>query len=106
MTSKIEQQVMASVGVIYTARQFVSAAAVKLYAFVVAGVAIWQLTWVHAVVANFYEAAVHGGAVQFVLSALTHTHVATLAALLVLIFAGVSLARELMRPVHTTRLAL
>ncbi len=101
----IEQRVMASVGVIYTARQFVSAAALKLYACAVAALALWQLTWVHYVFANFYESAGHGGAAQFVLSAFTHTHAATLAALLVLIFAGVSLTRDLLKPTQTLRLA-
>ena len=101
----IEQRVMASVGVIYTARQFVGASALKLYAVAVSALALWQLVWVHSVFANLYEAAAGGGVAQFVYSALLNTHLPVQLAMLAFIFAGVSLTRDLLKPVQTYRLA-
>lgn len=105
MTSKIEQQVMASVGVIYTARQFASASALKLYAVAGAAVALWQLTWVHMVFANLYESAAAGKATEFITSALLGADLWVQLALLVVIFAGVSLTRDLLKPAQAYRLA-
>ena len=97
---------MASVGVIYTARQFVSASALKLYAVAVSALALWQLIWVHSVFANLYEAAAGGGVAQFVYSALLNTHLPVQLALLAFIFAGVSLTRDLLRPARHLTLSL
>ncbi|MES2203205.1 MAG: hypothetical protein V4474_02730 [Patescibacteria group bacterium] len=105
MTSKIEQQVMASVGVVYTARRLVSASAFKLYATVASAVALWQLVWVHRVFENWSQVGVQGTA-QFVWTAVAHAHLPVQLALLVAIFAGVSLARDLMRPAQLPRFAL
>ena len=105
MISKIEQQVMASVGVVYTARRLVSASAFKLYATVASALALWQLVWVHRVFENWSQVGVQGSA-QFVWSAILHAHLPVQLALLVAIFAGVSLVRDLMRPSYTPRLAL
>ncbi len=100
--SKIEQQVMASVGVIYTVRQFVSASAIKLYALVVAAIALVQLTWVHMVFANWSQVG-FAGTFNFLTYAILHTHPAVQLTVIVLVVAGVSLARDLMRPVRIAR---
>ena len=103
MQSKIEQQVMASVGVLYTARLFVSRIAVELYALAAAGIALWQFTWVHRVFANW----AHVGAshtLQYLSYAFVHTHVATQFALVVAAIAAtafiVDSVRALSRPVY------
>ena len=52
MTSKIEQQVMAGVGVVYAARQLTSATALKLYVCAASLYGLVQLVWVHRVFEN------------------------------------------------------
>ncbi len=51
--SRIEQQVMASVGVVYATRQLVSATALKLYVCALSLVGLAKLVWVHRVFENF-----------------------------------------------------
>ena len=96
MKSVIEQQVMASVGTIYAARQLVSATALKLYVCAASLLALWQLTWVHRVWENLVEVG-WGNAAQFMLSAVLTTELWVQLALLALIFAGVSLVRDISR---------
>ncbi|MBX4192318.1 hypothetical protein KW798_02410, partial [Candidatus Parcubacteria bacterium] len=58
MTSKIEQQVMASVAAIYTVRQLFSRTALKLY---VCAASLWglgQLVWVSKVFENLSHAGI------------------------------------------------
>lgn len=105
MASKIEQQVMANVGVIYTARQFVSMSAIKLYVLVAGVVALVELTWVHKVFEN-WSAVGLSGTFHFLTYALLHTHPAVQLTAIVLVVASVSLVRDLLKPARTLRLAL
>ena len=90
MTSKIEQQVMAGVGVIYAVRQLISATALKLYICAASLYGLVQLVWVHRVFENWASVGLSGTA-QFVASAVLNTHLPVQLTLLVLMFAGVSL---------------
>jgi hypothetical protein len=106
MQSRIEQQVMASVGVVYTARKLTSRIALEFYALAAAGVALWQVTWVHKVIANFanVERGGLGSMEQYISYAFLHTHLVTQAALVVAAVAAVLLIadalRALSRPAH------
>lgn len=97
MKSKIEQQVMASVGVIHTARRMVSATALKVYALVASVYALGILVWVSEIQSNFLHA-LNGGVLalgHYVLVALTHTELAVQAVLLVASLAFISLIVDL-----------
>lgn len=96
MTSKIEQQVMAGVGVIYAVRQLLSATALKLYVCAASLYGLVQLVWVHRVFENWTNVGLPGTA-QFIASAVLNTHLPVQLALAVLMFAGVSLLRDLAR---------
>ncbi len=96
MQSKIEQQVMASVAVIHTARMFISATALKVYAFGAAAYALVQLTWVHKVFANWAHVGLAGTG-QFVTYAVLHTHLAVQVTLIALAVIGISLLRDAVR---------
>lgn len=98
MTSKIEQQVMAGVGVIYAVRQLVSMTALKLYICAASLYGLVQLVWVHRVFENWANVGLPGTA-QFMASAVLNTHAAVQLTLLVLVFAGVSLFLDLARGV-------
>src|SRR3989338_5596464 len=102
MTSKIEQQVMAGVGVIYTARQLVSATALKLYVCVLSLYGIGRLVWVSHVFENWANVGLQGS-LQFAASAVLNTHLPVQIALLVLVFAGVSLLLDFTRSVVSPR---
>lgn len=105
MQSKIEQQVMASVGVIHTARRAVSMTALKVYALVASVYALGILVWVSQVQANFLSA-MNGGVLavgNFVLTAVMHTTFVVQAVLLVAIVALVSLAIDLARTLSSQR---
>ncbi len=99
MASKIEQQVMASVGVIYGVKQLVSATAIKLY---VLGMSVWALgalVWVARVEQNFMTA-LRGGLPKvsvYLEVALMHTSVYVQLALLVAALAGISLLVDIIR---------
>lgn len=105
MKATIEQQVMANVGVIYTARQFVSARALKLYVLLAGLVALVEFTWAHKVLANWAAVGLPG-TFNFLTYAVTHTSFAVQLTLIVLVVASVSLVRDLLKPVRTLRLAL
>lgn len=96
MQSKIEQQVMASVGTIYLGRKLISATALKLYTLVVAAYALVQFTWVHKVFSNWAHVGL-AGSWQFVTYAVLHTHLPVQIALVVLAVAGISLVRDMAR---------
>ena len=102
MTSKIEQQVMAGVGVIYAARQLVSATALKLYICVLSLYGIGRLVWVSHVFENWAQVGLSGTA-QFVTAAVLNTHPAVQMTLAVLLFAGVSLLLDFARNVSADR---
>lgn len=96
MKSTIEQQVMASVGVIYAGRQLLGMTALKLYALVVAVYALVQFTWVHKVLANWAGVGL-AGTWQFVTYAVMHTHLPVQITLVVLAVVGLSLLRDAVR---------
>jgi hypothetical protein len=96
MQSKIEQQVMAGVGVVYAARQLVSTTALKLYVCVLSLYGIGRLVWVSHVFDNWSRVGLDG-TFQFVTSAVLHTHLPVQIALLVLAIAAAGLIRDLAR---------
>lgn len=101
--SRIERQVMASVGVIHTARRAVSLTALKIYALVGSVYALGILVWVARVQENLLQV-LDGGVLavgNFVLAALAHTNIAVQAVFLVAIVALVSLALDLVRTLAT-----
>ena len=102
MQSKIEQQVMAGVGVIYAARQLLSATALKLYICVLSLYGIGRLVWVSNVFENWAHVGLSGTA-QFMTSAVLNTHLPVQMTLLVLMFAGVSLLLDLARSISAQR---
>src|SRR3989338_7098201 len=98
MTIKIEKQVMAGVGVIYAARQLVSATALKLYICAISLYGIGRLVWVSHVFENWANVGLQGS-LQFAASAVLNTHLAVQMTLVVLMFAGVSLFLDFTRRV-------
>ncbi|HEY6019087.1 MAG TPA: hypothetical protein VIY48_04080 [Candidatus Paceibacterota bacterium] len=104
MKSSIEQRVMANVGTIYTARQFVSASALKLYVLLAGLYTLVQLTWVHKVFAN-WSAVGFGRTFQFFSYAIIHTHPLVQVTLALTTVAGILLVRDLVRPSHTHSLS-
>lgn len=106
MKSTIETQVMASVATIYTVRTLISGTALKLYASLAALYGLGQLVWVSRVFENLGRVGIeHTG--TFALSALVNTDFYVQATLLVLVVAGLSLVRDMIRlPSSSARLAL
>ncbi|OGC87671.1 hypothetical protein A3D70_01175 [Candidatus Adlerbacteria bacterium RIFCSPHIGHO2_02_FULL_54_18] len=102
MQSKIEQQVMAGVGVIYATRQLVSATALKLYVCALSLYGLAQLVWVARVWENFSQVGLQHS-LQFVLSAVLNTHLPVQIALSVLIFVGFSLLLDFVRSTFSPR---
>ncbi len=105
MQSKIESQVMASVGVIHTARRMVSLTALKVYTLVASIYTLGVLVWVSEIQANLLNV-MNGGVLavgNFVLTAVTHTSVVVQAVLLVATAALISLALDLVRTLTTQR---
>ena len=94
--SSIETQVMASVGVIYTARRLVSATALKLYVCVVSVIGLGALVWVQRVFENLSRVGVSGAA-HFMVAAVLNTNFLVQLTLLVFTVAAVSLARDMVR---------
>ena len=87
---------MASVGVVYAARQLVNATALKLYACAFSLYGLVQLVWVHRVFENWAQVGLQGSA-QFVTSAVLNTHLSVQVVLMVFAVAGVSLLLDLVR---------
>lgn len=99
MASKIEQQVMASVGVIYGVKQLVSATAIKLYVLAASVWALGTLVWVARVEQNF-ATALQGGlpkTLTYLEVALTHTSLYVQLALIIAAIAGISFVIDLIR---------
>ncbi|MSR70548.1 hypothetical protein EXS62_00705 [Candidatus Kaiserbacteria bacterium] len=96
MQSKIEQQVMASVATVYTARQLVSSTALKLYVCALSLYGLVQLVWVHRVFDNMARVGLDGLG-TFALSAVTHTSTLVQLTLAVFVVAGVSLFLDFVR---------
>ncbi len=103
--TKIEQQVMASVAVIYTARQLVSFQAVVFYALLLSVFGISLLVSVPHVLENFSSVA-RGGVpsiIVFLESAFTGTTVVVQLGLLVAIFALGTLCAEFIKSFSSSR---
>ncbi len=96
MASKLETQVMASVGTIYAARLLFGTTALKLYTCAAALTVLWKLVWITRVYENLLEVGV-GGAFNFILAAVLNTDLLVQLMLLVLFVAGVSFVRDLVR---------
>ena len=101
MQSKIEQRFRAGEGVIYAARQLVSATALKLYVCALSLYGIGRLVWVSHVFENWANVGLQGS-MQFVASAVLNTHLAVQMTLVVLMFAGVSLFLDFTRGVSAS----
>lgn len=95
--SKISQQVMASVAVIYTARALTSATAFKCYALLISLWGIGRLVWVSKVFENILVAGKSGAAAlsHYLFVALEHAHVSVQFTLAVAIVAGAWLLLDL-----------
>ncbi len=102
MTSKIEQQVMASVGVIYSARQLASVTALKLYICVLSLIGLAKLVWVARVWENFSSAG-WGNAFNFTSYAVLHTHLPVQIALAAFVVAGVWFAADILKSLTAPR---
>jgi len=96
---------MASVGAVYAARQLISATALKAYLAVGSLLALWQLTWIHKVFANWANVGLEGTA-KFVTYAFVHTQLPTQLALIVFGVAALLLVRDAVRSFSTPRFAL
>ena len=97
MQSNIERQVMASVGVIHTARRMFSRTALKVYTLVASVYTLGILVWVSRVGENLAQV-MNGGVLavgDYVLYAVTHTSVAVQVVLVVTMLAFISLAADL-----------
>lgn len=108
MRTNIEQQVMGSVGAIYTARQLTSRVALECYALAAAGLALLQLTWVHKIFANFANVAHQGlgSTVTYLGYAVVHTQLATQLAFIVAAAAGIALMMDLIQSLSRPQLRL
>ena len=96
MASKIEQQVMAGVGVVYAFRQLTGATALKLYVCALSLYGIGRLVWVSRVFQNWANVGLQGS-LEFVSAAIMNTHLPVQIALAVLFIAALSLVRDLTR---------
>lgn len=105
MRSNIEQQVMASVGVVYATRQLVSATALKLYVCVLSLLGLAKLVWVHRVFENFSQVGMENS-LQFMLAAVVNTNLLVQCTLMILTIAGVSLLRDMARNVSAQRFSI
>src|SRR3989344_8294608 len=97
--SKIERQVMASVGVIYVVRQIVSATALKIYALVASVWALGALVWVARIEQNFAEA-LRGGFTHvssYLFAAVFNTTVFVQAVILLVAVVALSLAIDFVK---------
>lgn len=106
MTSKIEQQVMASVAVIYAVRKLASRRALEWSALAASAVALWQMVWVHKVFENFFTVVEKNGLgaiADYLFFAVTHTHLAVQLTLAVATVAFVSLVVDTVRASAPTR---
>jgi hypothetical protein len=105
MSTKIEQQVMASVGVIYTARTLTNVTALKVYALILSVWGIGRLVWVSKVLDNFFAVEKYGlGAISnYLLYAVEHTHLAVQLALFVAAVASVGLIIDAARSFSASR---
>src|SRR5665213_2035909 len=99
MQSKIEQQVMGSVGAIYIARRLTSRVALEFYALVLGALVLWRLVWVHRILSNFFteERFGFGATANYIFVALEHAHTAALLALGVCLIAALLLVRDALR---------
>jgi hypothetical protein len=95
----IEQRVMANVGVIHGARSLRSNIALEIYALAASAIALWQLTWVHKVFANFFtvERGGLGHVSKYSWYAFTHTHLMVQLSLMIGVVAFALLLSDILR---------
>lgn len=100
--TKIEQQVMGSVAVIYAARQLMSATALKLYVCAASLYGIASLVWVAKVFENLERVGI-ADSLQFVIAAVLNTNTLVQLLLIVGAFAALSLVIDLVRSISIQR---
>src|SRR6185312_5627687 len=98
-------QVMASVGVMYTARILTSMTALKIYALILSVWGLGRLVWVSKIFENFFTVEKHGfGAIlNYLFVAVEHTNVLVQIILVVAALAFVSLLVDIAKSVSTPR---
>ena len=101
MQSKIEQQVMASVAVVYAFRQLTGATALKLYVCALSLYGIGRLVRASRVWENLAHVGVQTS-LQFIFSAVLNPHLPVQIALAILIVAGLGLVRDLTRSIGSS----
>lgn len=100
--TKIEQQVMGSVAVIYAVRQLLSATAMKVYVCAASLYGIASLVWVARVFENLATVGA-AGSLQFMVAAVLNTDTLVQLALLVGTFALFSLLFDFARSLAPSR---
>lgn len=104
MSSKIEQQVMASVATIYVARKLFSRTALECYALALCAFSLTILVSVSHVVQNFFGVARNPQGIPFYLSsAVAHTTTLVQLVLLIAVAALLALVIDLVRSVGAPR---
>lgn len=93
---------MASVGVVYTARQLVSATALKLYVCAASLFGLAKLVWVARVWQNLSSVG-WGDAFNFASYAFMHTHLPVQIALAAFVVAGVWFAADVLKSLSAPR---
>lgn len=104
--NKIEQNVMASVGLIYAFRTLTGLRALKLYVLILSLWGIMRLVWVSKVAENFLVAEKAGiaGISNYILVALSHAHLGVQIVLVIGVLAAGSLFLDVARAAPTRRL--
>ena len=104
-SSKIERQVMASVGAIYLARTLTNLTALKIYALILSVWGIGRLVWVSRILDNFFAVEKHGiGSIaNYLFVAVEHTNIAVQLTLFVAALALVSLVVDFVKSVTSQR---
>ncbi len=99
MQSKIEQQVMASVGTVYAVRQLFSATAIKLYICALSLYGLAQLVWVNRVWENLARVGWENAG-EFLVAAVLNTELLVQLALAALVVGAVGFLRDVLRTNH------
>ena len=99
---------MGNVGAIFLARKVASRTALELYIFVAAALALWKLVWVTRVFENFF-AVERGGLASignYLVYAVSHTHLAVQLTLLVGVCALVAFIIDLTKSIAVPSLRI
>lgn len=99
MTTKIQQQVMASVAAIYIARRLTSVRVLSAAVAFASMLALWKFVWVHRVLENFASAQSRGADTlgNYIVTAVSHAHAPVQIALLCAIAAAGILVADIIR---------